>query len=77
MKVFNIAAALLLAPLAAAKSGTKVHVPATDPAHPCDYSPCPAGQVCVEKQVQCFAAPCYPIPECLNPDGTTPTPSPN
>ncbi|KAI8321194.1 hypothetical protein GQ54DRAFT_298147 [Martensiomyces pterosporus] len=32
--------------------------------HPCLSHVCEAGLVCVEQNVQCFAAPCYPIPEC-------------
>ncbi|KAI1718978.1 trypsin inhibitor like cysteine rich domain-containing protein [Ditylenchus destructor] len=27
---------------------------------------CPAGQHCVPRQVQCFRAPCPPIPECVD-----------
>ncbi|KAJ2375770.1 hypothetical protein IW150_002367 [Coemansia sp. RSA 2607] len=50
------------------KKGIKIHVPSAkkDPAHPCKGNPCGRGQVCVEQQVQCFAAPCYPVRVCVS-----------
>ncbi|KAJ2782054.1 hypothetical protein GGI15_003029, partial [Coemansia interrupta] len=49
------------------KTGIKIHVPSAgkDPAHPCKGNPCGRGQVCIEQQVQCFAAPCHPVRTCV------------
>ncbi|KAI1730225.1 trypsin inhibitor like cysteine rich domain-containing protein [Ditylenchus destructor] len=35
-------------------------------AKPCATYSCPDGQHCVPRQVQCFRAPCPPIPECVS-----------
>ncbi|GMT10181.1 hypothetical protein PFISCL1PPCAC_1478, partial [Pristionchus fissidentatus] len=32
----------------------------------CFFNGCPAGQICKLVQVQCVAAPCYPVPMCVN-----------
>ncbi|ORX69099.1 hypothetical protein DL89DRAFT_268131, partial [Linderina pennispora] len=53
---------------ASAKSGIKIILPKAnvgDLDNPCATHSCRASEVCINQQVACFVAPCYPVASCV------------
>ncbi|KAI9504313.1 hypothetical protein GGI25_004390 [Coemansia spiralis] len=61
---FIIFGAALAPALPLNSDSTKLSVGGKDDAHPCNTHTCQQNEVCVEEIVQCFAAPCNPLPSC-------------